>query len=94
MEPRSQAAVDEIMALLPLTGLNVYFLGGTDVAVEGQWIWNSDGSQIARDGLWDAGEPSAPFTHYDALCIRADNGKFRDCNYNVNLFPFFCETPE
>ena len=56
-------------------GTIIFWLGMTDTAAEGQWVWNSDGSPVTWT-IWGRGEP--------------DGGSSQNCvdmlrNYAINI---------
>ena len=68
MEPRTQTEMDAAIAIYTHLGQGFY-LGGSDILQEGQWIWNSDGSDIDMTRFWKSDQPSnGTLENYMVMC--------------------------
>ncbi|KAK6175130.1 hypothetical protein SNE40_013653 [Patella caerulea] len=67
-------------------GGHLYWIGGTDIETEGDWIWN-DGSPI-RSNQWEAGNPSN--SHYAEHCLEFGPLMLNDNSCLTPAF-FICE---
>ena len=87
------AAVLEALHGEPLLEGETTWLGGSDTALEGTWVWSSDGrafSQLARpfdDAYvrWNFGEPNDWGEGEDCLEMRIDDGTWNDRSCNVAI---------
>ena len=81
---------DEYMAVLRFneqTG-NYYWLGASDVEVEGQWVWDSNGDFVRLTKYWSYGRPLFNRSDHNCLAMWSD-GIF---DYNcTKLLSFVCE---
>ena len=87
LEPRS--GEENEMAKKIRSEIIDIWLGGTDRAVEGNWTWLSDGSEIRRDLFWAEGKPT---TSEEENCLSQGWLGFLDrpCS---RLFGFVCINP-
>ena len=84
MEPRTQQQYDEMLRLRNEQGIKVW-LGGNDIDVEGEWVWDSDGSSVDLSRFWRGGEPNDAAQREDCMQMFYDTG-FGD-------FPCFFSQP-
>ena len=66
------------------------WIGATDVAEEGNFIWTSDNSTVSFVN-WYPGEPNNDFNNEDCVTI-CRNKHWNDGNCIQNL-PYICQTP-
>ena len=90
MEVRSQEEFDRALQFSNETGR--FWLGGSDIHLEGVWIWDSNGDEIIRDMFWEYGQPSSINNGGSSEnCLEMTLFGFNDLSCNV-LRPFACET--
>ena len=67
-----------------------YWIGGTDFALEGTFIWTSDNSILGFEN-WYRGEPDNAFGYQDCVSICRD-GHWADM-YCETSNPYICKAP-
>ncbi|XP_045190001.2 perlucin-like [Mercenaria mercenaria] len=68
----------------------IFWLGASDMAAEGSWVWNKTGSSVSYTN-WKDGEPNNANGGEDCLTITfSDSFRWNDNNCN-NKFNFVCE---
>ncbi|XP_060084318.1 perlucin-like [Ylistrum balloti] len=67
---------------------NEYYLGGTDICYEGEWIWASTMEPITN-AHWSPGEPNNYFLKENCMTVLL-NGLWNDISCETSL-PFVCE---
>lgn len=65
------------------------WIGGTDVAVEGEWLWCADDSPFTYDN-WSPSVPNPGGFNKDCAIIKHSNGLWldKDCDKE---YPYICE---
>lgn len=78
---------------IKLSRLSPYFwIGGTDIMVEGEWVWAKSGERITH-GYWYPGEPNNKDVGQDCLMISTyESYQWDDIACNSNVY-YVCEQP-
>ena len=87
------AAVLEALHNEPLLEGETTWLGGSDIALEGTWVWASDGRAFSQLGQpfddafvrWNFGEPNDWGNGEDCLEMRIDDGTWNDRSCQVPI---------
>ena len=88
MEVRTQEDYDRAQQIRSEKGGNIW-LGGSDIADEGVWIWNSNGEGINMDQFWMINQPDNFTVSED--CIEITGVGFNDSRC-AKIVSFVCET--
>ena len=72
-EPRNQQENDFLNSM----ETEAFFLGTTDLAVEGRWVWDSDGSVLTWT-FWKTAEPDAGTKQNCAIMLRNNNAQYEE----------------
>ena len=67
-----------------------YFIGGTDMFVENEWIWGSTRQPITLT-RWEPNEPNDGGGKEECLILNND-GRWNDGQCD-SKFPFICQAP-
>ena len=83
MEVRNQEEFDRALRFR-LTIPSPIWLGGSDIQVEGNWVWDSNGEAVNLNQFWLETRPdNSPSRN----CILLDRGMFDfGCNYGQSSF--------
>ena len=90
-EPKTEAEHGVVMKYLKsVRSATLIWLGATDLANEGKWLWQSDSQPISYN-KWRHGSPATTET-YDCLLLGPLTGFFYDmiCRANTNI-EFLCQ---
>ena len=96
-EPRTQWQIDALKTLSHEKYRNIW-LGATDQAVEGTWVWAQSGANVDGPTDWFPGEPNDHGSGEDCLEVRHNRrkGQWNDISCDQRK-PFICQkeiTPE
>lgn len=71
----------------------IFWLGGTDVQIEGEWVWTGNVQAMGSYRNWAPGEPNN--ANGNEHCLEMDMGGQYHWNDNncENRFNFICEMP-
>ncbi|XP_034329690.2 perlucin-like [Crassostrea angulata] len=71
----------------------IFWLGGTDVQIEGEWVWTGNVQAMGSYKNWAPGEPNN--ANGNEHCLEMDMGGQYHWNDNncENRFNFICEMP-
>lgn len=71
----------------------IFWLGGTDVQIEGEWVWTGNVQAMGSYTNWAPGEPNN--ANGNEHCLEMDMGGQYHWNDNncENRFNFICEMP-
>jgi hypothetical protein len=75
--------------LTPLVGLVDAWMGGNDIAVEGDWVWITGEPMIYEN--WRAGEPNDFGDGEDCMILEGARGGSWDDRPCTRLYDFVCE---
>jgi hypothetical protein len=82
-------SADETAMLAPHLGLEEWWMGASDAAVEGEWLWY-DGAPMTYTN-WRTGEPNnAGVAGEDCGILEGHNAGLWDDRACDSSFPFFC----
>jgi len=82
---------DEENALLATAAAgNTVWIGGTDAALEGTWVWSPSGTPLSYTNWW-SGEPNNVGGNEDCLSVFYDVGGWYDnrCSHELK---YVCQT--
>lgn len=86
---------DEELILFLAGGFSpgIFWLGGTDVQIEGEWVWTGNVQAMGSYKNWAPGEPNN--ANGNEHCLEMDMGGQYQWNDNncENRFNFICEIP-
>ena len=88
MEVKTQAQFEQAQQLY--TG-SVIWLGGNDIAQEGNWVWYYYGDQINMNQFWRAGHPQSS-TGHNCLVMQSSSG-YENYNCDATVYYSACEYP-
>ena len=86
MEVRTQKQFDRAQRFRREMG-NIFWLGGSDREVEGEWRWESNAELIDMNKFWRSGQPDSI---WDQDCLYMLSVGFGDYKCSFRL-PFVCE---
>ncbi|XP_061185314.1 perlucin-like [Saccostrea echinata] len=71
----------------------IFWLGGTDIQIEGEWVWTGNVEAFGTYKNWSPGEPNNAGSNEH--CLEMDmNGNYQWNDNNCqNRFNFICEIP-
>ena len=78
-------------ALITAAAGNRVWIGGTDAASEGAWVWSASNTPLSYIN-WDAGEPNNYGRGEDCMQV-IENGKWNDRKCG-NSLKYVCQQPK
>lgn len=86
MDEHEEKAIEVFLSQINPEGNKFFWIGLTDLAQEGVWVWFSTGKQPDYMN-WIKGEPNngGKFEHFGQICDQSRERKWNDCDNDNSI---------